>query len=627
MVEPGTPERPYLVEEYVDGVDLGEYERRRRAATGRTLPLWAVASVCAEAARGLHEGHQAGVIHRDAVVQPSVGTARSRWATSASWSRPPRTRCTAPRARRRSCRRSSSPARPSTGARTCGRSARPPFALRYVARRIDRPRGVVGRAAALSRRAPRRGALPAHPGANDGARPGAGTPACSRHATSWRRPRRSRLDSRRCASRTACTRSGRPSCASRSATPARVDSDAIVNSANCELTMRSGTGEAIRLPAATRSRTRRSAGRAPSATACPPAPGPCPTPASYAGRLERGLQVARATHRAVLLAAERGYKRLAFPAIATGQAACRWSPRRRAARRARVARDPRGPRARARPHVLADAPTHRRFCEPEAPPSSTTPPSTPTRPWITITAFERSPDGGKGLARDTRVRWALEEVGQPYEVRLVSFRAMKEPAHLALHPFGQIPTYEEGDLALFETGAIVFHIAERHAGLLPDDANARARAITWMFAALNTVEPPILELATARLLEGDKPWSGAPASGRGSRPRPAGPTFRSPGRCRLARWCVQRGRPDDGVGAAQVESIGHSGRISEPGRLCRPRRSAARLTRPAVQRETPLRIQNIGGTSYAVDGCGASRTYTCNRDGSTCVPEGSMMPA
>jgi glutathione S-transferase len=126
---------------------------------------------------------------------------------------------------------------------------------------------------------------------------------------------------------------------------------------------------------------------------------------------------------------------------------------------------------------------------------------------ITITAFERSPDGGKGLARDTRVRWALEEVGQPYQVRLVSFRAMKEPAHLALHPFGQIPTYEEGELALFETGAIVFHIAERHAGLLPDDGNARARAITWMFAALNTVEPPILELVTARILEGDKPWS------------------------------------------------------------------------------------------------------------------------
>jgi glutathione S-transferase len=123
-----------------------------------------------------------------------------------------------------------------------------------------------------------------------------------------------------------------------------------------------------------------------------------------------------------------------------------------------------------------------------------------------ITAFKGSPDGGKGLARDMRVRWALEEVGQPYEVRLVSFGAMKEPAHRALHPFGQIPTYEEGDLALFESGAIVFHIAERHAGLLPNDANARARAITWMFAALNTVEPPILDLASTRLLEFDKSW-------------------------------------------------------------------------------------------------------------------------
>ena len=126
---------------------------------------------------------------------------------------------------------------------------------------------------------------------------------------------------------------------------------------------------------------------------------------------------------------------------------------------------------------------------------------------ITITAFERSPDGGKGLARDTRVRWALEEAGQPYAVRLVSFAGMKEPAHLALHPFGQIPTYEDGDLALFETGAIVFHIAEQHAGLLPRDRTARARAITWMFAALNTVEPPILELVTARFVEGDKPWT------------------------------------------------------------------------------------------------------------------------
>ena len=126
---------------------------------------------------------------------------------------------------------------------------------------------------------------------------------------------------------------------------------------------------------------------------------------------------------------------------------------------------------------------------------------------ITITAFERSPDGGKGLARDTRVRWALEEVGQPYQVRLLSFAAMKEPSHLALHPFGQIPTYEEGGLALFETGAIVLHIAERHSGLLPDDADARARAITWILAALNTVEPPIVELVTAKLFECDKPWA------------------------------------------------------------------------------------------------------------------------
>lgn len=124
----------------------------------------------------------------------------------------------------------------------------------------------------------------------------------------------------------------------------------------------------------------------------------------------------------------------------------------------------------------------------------------------TITAFERSPDRGNGLARDMRLRWALEEVGQPYEVRLLSFKAMKEPAHLALQPFGQIPTYEEGDLALFESGAIVLHIAERHPGLLPSDPNARVRAIMWMFAALNTLEPPIFDRSLVRILERDKPW-------------------------------------------------------------------------------------------------------------------------
>jgi glutathione S-transferase len=124
----------------------------------------------------------------------------------------------------------------------------------------------------------------------------------------------------------------------------------------------------------------------------------------------------------------------------------------------------------------------------------------------TITALESSPDRGRGQARDMRVRWALEEVGQPYDVRLVSFRALKEPAHRALQPFGQIPTYEDGDFALFDSGAIVLHIAERHAGLLPRHAAARARAITWMFAAVSTLEPPILDREAAVLLESNESW-------------------------------------------------------------------------------------------------------------------------
>lgn len=125
----------------------------------------------------------------------------------------------------------------------------------------------------------------------------------------------------------------------------------------------------------------------------------------------------------------------------------------------------------------------------------------------TITAFAASPDRGRGLARDTRIRWALEEVGQPYDVRLLTFVEMKEPAHLALNPFGQIPTYEDGDLALFETGSILLHIAEQHDGLLPQDANGRARAISWMFAAVNTMEPPILDFQNARVFEADKSWA------------------------------------------------------------------------------------------------------------------------
>ncbi|UZJ43832.1 glutathione S-transferase family protein [Marinimicrobium sp. C6131] len=123
-----------------------------------------------------------------------------------------------------------------------------------------------------------------------------------------------------------------------------------------------------------------------------------------------------------------------------------------------------------------------------------------------ITAFEQSPDRGRGLARDMPVRWALEEVGQPYDVRLVSFGDMKERAHRSLQPFGQIPTYEEHDLVLFESGAIVFHIAERYKGLLPNHTGARARAITWMFAALSTVEPVIVQREVSLYLESDKPW-------------------------------------------------------------------------------------------------------------------------
>ena len=127
----------------------------------------------------------------------------------------------------------------------------------------------------------------------------------------------------------------------------------------------------------------------------------------------------------------------------------------------------------------------------------------------TITAFANSPDRGRGLARDMRVRWALEEVGQPYDVRLRTFAELKQPEHLALHPFGQIPTYEDGHLALFESAAIVLHIAEGRPGLLPEDPDARARAIAWMFAALSTVEPPIVELTMAMLLERDQSWYGA----------------------------------------------------------------------------------------------------------------------
>ncbi|MFZ1727587.1 MAG: glutathione S-transferase family protein [Albidovulum sp.] len=124
----------------------------------------------------------------------------------------------------------------------------------------------------------------------------------------------------------------------------------------------------------------------------------------------------------------------------------------------------------------------------------------------TITAFKTSPDKGVGLARDMRVRWALEEVGQPYDVRLVTFEEMKQRPHLNLQPFGQIPTYEDGDVSLFESGAIVLHIAYNNAGLLPDNGVARAKALSWMFAALNTVEPPIVERDYVQYFEAEKSW-------------------------------------------------------------------------------------------------------------------------
>lgn len=124
-----------------------------------------------------------------------------------------------------------------------------------------------------------------------------------------------------------------------------------------------------------------------------------------------------------------------------------------------------------------------------------------------ITAFDWVPDFARGQVRDLRVRWALEEVGQPYDVVYLPQGAQKHPPHRARQPFGQVPTYQLGDLTLFESGAIVQHIADTHAGLFPADANARARAIEWMYAALNTVEPPIMDHAIATLFQAGKPWS------------------------------------------------------------------------------------------------------------------------
>lgn len=215
----------------------------------------------------------------------------------------------------------------------------------------------------------------------------------------------------------------------------------------------------------------------------------------------------------------------------------------------------------------------------------------------TITAFESSPDRGQGLARDMRVRWALEEVGQACQVRLVSFGTMKQPAHLALHPFGQIPTYEEGELTLFESGAIVLHLAQHHAGLLPNDANARARAIMWMFAALNTVEPPILDLQTARFLEGDKPWAAERL-----------PLIKNRIRNRLGQLAVRLGDADwlDGAFSAGDLMMVHTLlRLKPSGMLAEYPRLAAYVARgearPAYKRAFAAQLAVFTG-KHAADG-------------------------
>jgi Glutathione S-transferase, N-terminal domain len=196
----------------------------------------------------------------------------------------------------------------------------------------------------------------------------------------------------------------------------------------------------------------------------------------------------------------------------------------------------------------------------------------------TITAFKQSPDGGQGQARDMRVRWALEEVGQAYDVRLVTFAQMKEPAHLAVQPFGQIPSFEDGDLALFESGAIVLHLAQNHAGLLPTDTVARGRAIAWMFAALNTVEPPIVELEQAYFSAGKKAWYAEYRAIIVEQIRDRLDRLSHfSWRCRVARRSVQRRRPHDGHGAAAGRGRRHNRNLSEPACLYGARHSAARI--------------------------------------------------
>ena len=124
-----------------------------------------------------------------------------------------------------------------------------------------------------------------------------------------------------------------------------------------------------------------------------------------------------------------------------------------------------------------------------------------------ITALGWAPDFAQGLVRDLRVRWAFEETGTPYRVRRLDLPKNREEPHRAIQPFGQIPTYQDGDVTLFESGAIVLYIGERWPGLLPEGKSARARAMQWVIAALSSVEPAASDILACDAFEADKPWA------------------------------------------------------------------------------------------------------------------------
>ena len=126
---------------------------------------------------------------------------------------------------------------------------------------------------------------------------------------------------------------------------------------------------------------------------------------------------------------------------------------------------------------------------------------------ITISAFKWVPDFAQGQVRDLRARWALEEAGLPYKTRLLGMGDQDKPDYRAMQPFGQVPILQEGDLALFESGAIVLHIGERSETLLPKDPAARAHATQWLVAALNSIEPVLMNVALIDLFYANEEWA------------------------------------------------------------------------------------------------------------------------